>query len=100
MFPDKAAYSLVKNAEVLSRKTLASIYGMEKDEDIVACMWWEPALAFKATIKRPVVSGGFHDADVHGSGWHVPLMYLKVPEVVGLDDAPLISGSYLTADRI
>ncbi|KAK0614840.1 hypothetical protein B0T17DRAFT_497656 [Bombardia bombarda] len=79
MFPDKERYDLVKSAGVLSKKSIMSMYGVEKPEHLLACMWWEPALAFKATIKRPVVSGNFSDNDVHGSGAHVPLLYLTIP---------------------
>jgi len=79
MFSDRDTYDRVRSAEILSRDTISQLYRIDKPEDITACMWWEPALAFKATIKRNVVSGSFRDFDVHGSGWHVPLLYLRVP---------------------
>ncbi|KAK4452238.1 hypothetical protein QBC34DRAFT_457281, partial [Podospora aff. communis PSN243] len=78
MFKDEETYKRVFAANVLTRKTIASLYDIENDGDILACMWWEPALAFKATIRRPAPSGSFGDDDVHGSGLHVPLMYLQV----------------------
>ncbi|KAI9736395.1 MAG: hypothetical protein M1818_006128 [Claussenomyces sp. TS43310] len=34
---------------------------------------------FKATVKRPAVSGGFGDPDVYGSEQHIPLMNLVQP---------------------
>ena len=79
MFSDRDTYDRVRSAAILSRNTISQLYHIDKPEDIIACMWWEPALAFKATIKRNVVSGSFRDFDVHGSGWHVPLLYLRVP---------------------
>jgi hypothetical protein len=36
-------------------------------------------MAYKATIVRPQVSGGFGEAKTHGSQQYVPLMYIKVP---------------------
>jgi hypothetical protein len=79
MFPDTTAYKMVQEARVLNKETLATLYGLKDLSHVIACLWWEPALAFKATIKRPVISGSFDDNDVHGSGAHVPLMYLQIP---------------------
>jgi len=79
MFRDESTYQRVVDANVLTREAISSLYDAQGD-DILTCMWWEPALAFKATIKRTAPSGSFGDDDVHGSGAHVPLMYLQVPE--------------------
>ncbi|KAK4234663.1 hypothetical protein C8A03DRAFT_18477 [Achaetomium macrosporum] len=79
MFSDRETFERVRSAGILSRETISHLYSVQNPEDIIACLWWETALAFKATIKRPVVSGSFRDNDVHGSGWHVPLLYLQVP---------------------
>ncbi|KAK5653021.1 hypothetical protein OQA88_9307 [Cercophora sp. LCS_1] len=80
MFHDFETYKKVLDANVLTRETIGYLYDVEKPEHLICCMWWEPALAFKATIKRKAVSGSFRDSDVHGSGLHVPLMYIQVPE--------------------
>ncbi|KAK0701306.1 hypothetical protein B0H67DRAFT_614359 [Lasiosphaeris hirsuta] len=80
MFRDDNAYKRVFHSNVLNRKTISSLYDIGDDGDILVCMWWEPALAFKATIRRVAPSGSFRDDDVHGSGFHVPLMYLQIPE--------------------
>jgi hypothetical protein len=47
--------------------------------DVVASLYFDQALAYKATIVRPAMSGGFGETDTHGSQQHVPLMYLKLP---------------------
>ena len=78
MFSSHSIYDLVKNSGILSRETIARLYHIEA-ADVVACLFWDPALAFKATIVRPRVSGGFGESDTHGSQQHVPLMYLPVP---------------------
>ncbi|KAL2844810.1 hypothetical protein BJY01DRAFT_263775 [Aspergillus pseudoustus] len=78
MFDNAATLARVKETNVLDSATVATLYGVPED-DVVACLWWEPALAFKATIKRPKVSGGFSDRDAHGSAQHMPLMMLEIP---------------------
>ncbi|KAK3353801.1 hypothetical protein B0T25DRAFT_623600 [Lasiosphaeria hispida] len=84
MFPDFETYKRVVDADVLNREAVVRMYGVEKPEDVLVCLWWEPALAFKATIKRRASSGSFEDDDVHGSCAHVPLMYLVIPQRLGL----------------
>ncbi|GKZ21906.1 hypothetical protein AbraIFM66951_007324 [Aspergillus brasiliensis] len=81
MFDKAETLSRVRQTHVLKAATIARLYGVPED-DVVACLWWEPALAFKATIKRPVVSGGFLDRDAHGSVQHMPLMLLEIPMVI------------------
>jgi hypothetical protein len=78
MFPDEATRDHVKRADVLTNSTIARLYRINED-DIIVCLWWDPALAFKATIKRPMVSGGFSEVDMHGCAQHMPLMMLPVP---------------------
>ena len=80
MFPDAKTYKRVFDADVLNRDVITRIYAVEKSEHVLACLWWDPALAFKTTIKRQAVSGSFDDNDVHGSGAHVPLIYLLLAE--------------------
>ena len=78
MFADAEIAAKVKKTNILTRATIADLYGVS-EHDIIACLWWDPAFAFKATIKRRVVSGGFLERDAHGSVQHMPLMTLQVP---------------------
>lgn len=78
MFLDAEALAKVKQTNILTKATIAKLYGVPED-DVIACLWWHPALAFKATIKRPIVCGGFSDRDAHGSAQHMPLMTLQIP---------------------
>ncbi|MCJ1223529.1 hypothetical protein MMC12_000171 [Toensbergia leucococca] len=78
MFDDDETYELVKAAGVLSRETISRLYQVP-DEEVIACLFWDPARAFKATIKRPFVEGQFGEADIHGSQQHVPLIFLLLP---------------------
>jgi Domain of unknown function (DUF4387)/Acyclic terpene utilisation family protein AtuA len=80
MFDSRSTYDAAKSCGVLSDATVAKVYGIAK-KDIIAALWWEPAMAFKFTVKRPIVSGSFGETDTHGSCQHVRLMYLKIPVV-------------------
>jgi len=78
MFEDQETYKKVKEAEILTRETIARLYRVA-DEDVIASLYWDPAMAYKATIKRPWVSGGYGETDTHGSQQHAPLLYLVLP---------------------
>ncbi|KAI5851090.1 hypothetical protein DFP73DRAFT_507243 [Morchella snyderi] len=82
MFPATSAhiYHKIKAADppVLSAGVIAELYQMKGREDEVVAVWWDQALAFKATIPRPRPSGGFGERDVHASQFHVPLLGVKV----------------------
>lgn len=78
MFDDDETFQTVKKSNVLSVDAITRLYHIPED-DVIACLFWDQARAFKATIKRPNVSGQFGDVDMHGSQQHVPLMYLQVP---------------------
>ncbi|KAL1968668.1 hypothetical protein VTN77DRAFT_1494 [Rasamsonia byssochlamydoides] len=78
MFDEEEVFQTVKKSNVLSVDTITRLYRIP-EEDVIACLFWDQARAFKATIKRPNVSGKFGDVDMHGSQQHVPLMYLQVP---------------------
>ncbi|KAF8178085.1 hypothetical protein K438DRAFT_1844529 [Mycena galopus ATCC 62051] len=79
MFPTRDAYEAVKEAGVLTRERVRELYGVQ-DEDVLVCMWWEPALAWKATLKREKPSGSFGEVDMYACQMHVPLLYLEIPE--------------------
>ncbi|KAJ5315141.1 hypothetical protein N7476_005448 [Penicillium atrosanguineum] len=82
MFDDAAAYHQIKESGLLTPERVAELYGIAV-ADIVWSGFFDPALAFKATIPRrrhgqPQSSGGFMENDVHGSQNHLPLMNLSI----------------------
>lgn len=81
MFDSPEVYNTVKASGLLSRVTISDLYGIQ-ESDVIAALWWDPAFAFKATVKRPLTSGGFGETDTHGSCQHVKLMYLQVPQLL------------------
>jgi hypothetical protein len=75
MFDDDDTYTKVKDCGILTQATVAQLYQIG-EEDVIASLFWDPARAFKATIKRVSVSGSFGETDTHGSQQHVPFLYL------------------------
>jgi hypothetical protein len=78
MFPNTEIYNKVKETGLLTRDTVCKLYSVS-DEQVIASLFFDQALAYKATIARPAVSGGFGETDTHGSQQHIPLMYLSLP---------------------
>lgn len=78
MFDDPAAYERVKQSGAINARAIAEIYRVRAD-DVLVCRPYDPAVAFKITIRRPVGSGDITDRDVYGCQQHVPLMKIEVP---------------------
>jgi hypothetical protein len=78
MFDNKDIYEKFKAFDLLNKSVIAKLYSITEKEVLVS-MYWDQAMAYKATIVRPQVSGGFGETDTHGSQQHAPLMYIKVP---------------------
>ncbi|HUP95105.1 MAG TPA: DUF4387 domain-containing protein [Burkholderiales bacterium] len=78
MFDDVEKYERVKKAGVINAHRIAEIYRVRLD-DVLVCAPYDPAVAFKITIRRPVGSGDVTDRDVYGCQQHVPLMGIVVP---------------------
>jgi Domain of unknown function (DUF4387) len=78
MFAEDETYLKVKKCGVLTQSTVAQLYNIDED-DVIACLFWDAARAFKATIKRHAVSGGYGETDTHGSQQHAPFLYLVLP---------------------
>ena len=78
MFDDAAAYERVKRSGVINARRIAEAYRVRAD-DVLVCRPYDPAVAFKITIRRPVGSGDLEDRDVYGCQQHVPLTRLEIP---------------------
>lgn len=78
MFDDREIYEKFKSFDLLNKSVVAKLYSITEKQVLVA-MYWDQAMAFKATIVRPQISGGFGETDTHGSQQHAPLMYIKLP---------------------
>jgi hypothetical protein len=77
MFDDEASYRRVRDSGVLTRERVAALYGVPADKVQFFCC--DHALAFKASIPRPVTQGDVGDSDGHGGQQYAPLMAIEVP---------------------
>ncbi|KFY80523.1 hypothetical protein V499_00627 [Pseudogymnoascus sp. VKM F-103] len=80
MFDDEETYQRVKAADLLTNETIKRLYRVE-DGDILANMYFKPALAWKCTIKRPYAQGSVGELDTLGTQQHAPLLDIMVPGV-------------------
>ena len=82
MFDNRGVYEQVQASGAVTRASLAKLYGVG-DEDITNFQFFDPALAFKLTIKRPRPQGSIGETDTFGAQQHAPLLSLEVPDWIG-----------------
>lgn len=70
-------YNKVKESGVITKELICELYNI-KVEDISTLTFFDAALAFKVTIRRPVDSGSIGETDVYGSQQHAPLMGIEI----------------------
>ena len=78
IFTERANYERVKKARVLTRETIATLYGIPR-ERICDFVEFDPANAIKFTIYRLRPSGSPGDPDIFGSQQYAPLLDIDVP---------------------
>ena len=78
IFTDRAPYERVKKSRVLTRETVAKLYGISPDR-ISDFVEFDPANAIKFTIYRLEPSGSPGDPDIFGSQQYAPLLDIEVP---------------------
>lgn len=79
MFTSAANFHRAKESNVLVSSLIEKLYHLKPD-DIVTCMFFEPALAWKCTFKRPWAQGSVGERDTFGTQMHAPLMSVKISE--------------------
>lgn len=77
MFDDAEIFEKVRASGVINAALIAQLYGVREDE--VLFTEYPPALAWKATLPRPVASGSIGDVDVYGAQQHAPLLTINIP---------------------
>lgn len=78
IFAKRETYQRVKNSDVLTHALICKLYSVPKD-DIVALLFFEPALAFKFTLRRNWAQGSIGERDTFGAQQHAPLMAVDIP---------------------
>lgn len=75
LFTDRVRYELFKSRALIDAKLIARLYGVS--EETVSVVWFEPANAVKATLRRRIPSGNPGDTDIYGAQQHGPLLDLE-----------------------
>jgi hypothetical protein len=78
IFDNKSYYDKVKDSGIITKELICKLYNIE-EKDISALVFFDPAMAFKVTIRRPIDSGSIGETDVYGSQQHAPLMDILIP---------------------
>lgn len=78
IFDEPSTYERVKKADLLGNETIRHLYQVT-DKEIITNMYFDPALAWKCTIKRPWAQGSFGERDTLGTQQHAPLLNIRVP---------------------
>ncbi len=78
MFDRPDVYRQVKASGAVTRESLARLYGVA-DSEIITFQFFEPALAFKFTIRRPWPQGSIGETDTFGAQQYAPLFSIVIP---------------------
>lgn len=78
LFRDRDAYERVVRSEVVTRESVAELYGLPA-ERVRGVYFWPSALALKVTLDREVSAGAPGDPDCYGAQQHAPLLAIRVP---------------------
>ena len=77
LFGEEETFEAVRAAGMLNRQAVCRLYGVS-DNELLGFDFYPFARAVKFSLRRPVGSGGPHDADVYGAQQHAPLLDLAV----------------------
>lgn len=77
VFADGSTYRRVKESGALTPDRIAALYRL-KPAQVLNCEFFDPALAFKATIARTVSSGSPAETDTYGGQQSAPLLGVTV----------------------
>lgn len=78
IFKQKEVYERVKREQLLNAALIARLYRIP-EEEVLAVTYFDPASAFKATLKRRSPSGNPGEKDIYGAQQHAPLLELSLP---------------------
>ena len=77
IFDDEDAYRRVKESGALDQTCMERLYNVPPS-DVVVCMFFDPAMAFKLTLRRPWAQGSVGERDTFGAQQHAPLMDVTI----------------------
>ncbi len=77
IFDNPAIYEKVKASGALTVEKLCRLYNVEADQ-VVTFMFFDPAKAFKMTLKRSWAQGSVGERDTFGAQQHAPFLDIEV----------------------
>ena len=78
LFDDPEVYRAVKESGAITRQRVARQFGIS-DNEVLVCMAYDPAVAFKITLRRRFGAGDSMESDMTGSQQHTPLTTMEIP---------------------
>ena len=81
LFGSRLDFQHAQNSGVLTVELVQRLYRLKSPADIVTCMFYEPALAWKCTFKRYQAQGSVGERDTFGAQMHSPLLQIVIPPV-------------------
>ena len=78
IFDTDERYEQVKQSGILTEALICRLYSVTPD-DIVTLMFFDPARAFKLTLKRAWAQGTVGERDTFGAQQHAPLLSVEIP---------------------
>ena len=79
VFDNEDVYRRLKHSDALNAAKLSRIYNV-LPEDVIACPFFDPARAFKFTLRRRWAQGSVGERDTFGAQQHAPLLDIIIPE--------------------
>jgi hypothetical protein len=79
MFSDRRSYQLFRDRRIITPELIGRLYGVLASE-VLGIVYFEPACAVKATLRRRVASGAPGDTDIYGAQQHAPLLSIEFEE--------------------
>jgi hypothetical protein len=77
IFKDPEDYFLLKERRFFTPELIAGLYQIAP-ADVFKVVYFDPAFAVKATMKRAIPSGAIGDTDIYGAQQHAPLLSLMI----------------------
>lgn len=77
IFDNRDCFERVKASAAVTQERIAGLYRI-KPEAILNFVVFDPGMGFKATIRRPRVSGSPGESDVYGCQQYAPLLEMMV----------------------
>lgn len=79
LFGSRWDFQHAKDSGVLTPELVQRLYRLKSPGDIVVCMFYEPALAWKCTFKRYQAQGSIGERDTFGAQMYAPLLQIVIP---------------------